>query len=69
MKSISWEETLFGVPQGSTPGPLIFNILMCHLFIILEETDVASYADDNIPFVLEAISEFVGNSLENCTAT
>ena len=69
MKSISWEETLFGVPQGSTPGPLIFNILMCRLFIILEETDVASYADDNIPFVLEAISEFVGNSLENCSVT
>ena len=38
-----WEEILFGVPQGSILGP------MCDLFFIMNETDFASYADDNTP--------------------
>ena len=45
----SWEEILFGVPQGSILGPLHFKIFMCDLFTILEEIGFASYADDNTP--------------------
>ena len=32
---------------------------MCDLFIMLEETDFASYADENISFVSEATPEHV----------
>ena len=47
----SWEEILFGVPQGSILGPLLFNIFICDLFLFMTDSDIASYADDNIPYV------------------
>ena len=43
----SWEEILFGVQQGSILGPIIFNIFLSDLFLVVKDTDFASYADDN----------------------
>ena len=45
----SWSEILFEVPQSSILGPLLFNIFICHTIYLLEEFDIANYADDSTP--------------------
>ena len=61
----SWEEILFGVPQGSILGPLLFNIFLCDMFFAMKDIDFASYADDNTPYVSSDSIEDVIRILEN----
>ena len=63
----SWEEILFGVPQGSILGPLLFNIFICHLFLIMNKVDFATYVDDNTPYIIGNGAKEPFNSLKEAS--
>ena len=63
-----WSEILFGIPQRSILGPLLFNIFICDMFYFLEDFDIANYADDSTPHCAGKSVEFVVNNLEQSSA-
>ena len=60
----SWSEILFGVPQGSILGPLLFNIFICDMFYFMEDFEIANYADDSTPFSAKLNHKSVVEELE-----
>ena len=64
-----WEEIMFGVPQESILGLLLFNIFLCDLFLIVENIDIASYADDNTAYTTGNSIEKVVQKLQNVAQT
>ena len=67
-KYSSWSEILFGVPQGSILGPLLFNVFICDMFYFLEDFDIANYADDSTPYNANKNIELVVNNLEQSSS-
>ena len=52
---------LFGDPQGSISGPLLFILHICGLFILSDHHEFGSYADDTTLFVYgESFDEILG---------
>ena len=64
-----WEEIMFGVPQGSILEPLSFNIFFCDLFLIMQNIDIASYADDNTPYTIGNSIDEVIQKIKNAAQT
>ena len=58
------EEILFGLPQGSILDLILFNIFLSDLFLIMQNVDFKSYADDNTIYDAGCIIDEVIFSLE-----
>ena len=58
---------MFGVPQGTIVGLSLFNIFLADLFFILKDVDIASYADDDTPYVIADDVNGVIASLEKAS--
>ena len=48
----NWIETLFEVAQGSVLVSKLFKISLADVCFILNDTDLASYTDDNNPYIV-----------------
>ena len=59
----SWADILSGIAQGSILGPLLFNIYINDIFLFIDETRLANYADDNTPFSIESDINTLLNTL------
>ena len=60
-----WGKVLNGVPQGSILGPLLFNIFLNDIFLSLQKSDLANYADDGTLYTSDKSISNIMNSLSH----
>ena len=58
------DDNFNGVPQGFILGPLLFNMHICDLFFGIGDLDIASYADDNTPYIFSSELDVVLKKLK-----
>ena len=64
-----WEDILLVVQQDSILGLLLFNVFLCDLFLIMNNTESASYANDNMLYAIWNNIEELIVKLQNASKT
>ena len=60
-------EVLLVVSHCSVLRPLLYNIFLADLFLIIGNIDIASYADDNTPYIAADNTDALIKSLEEAS--
>ena len=64
----SWENILFRVPQGSILGPIFFKTFLSDLVLIVDDVDIANYADDHTIYKEHENIDEIIKHLQNAAA-
>ena len=67
-QSYTFQDILSGVPQDSILGPILFNIFLSDLFLIVDDVDVANYADGNTIYKEHENIDYLITSLQHVAA-
>ena len=64
----SWDDILFGEPEGSILDAILLKIFLSYLLLIVDDVDIANYADNNTIYKEDENIDDLIRSLQDAVA-